>query len=115
MQSQKWQVLDLVRLATSALLARTSQDIDGNGICAAILQGYAKGVDAPRPFVLDEEYAWLRKLTVVAEEERGHFWKKIDELPSSTECPADRYRQVIADADGYPCSKVTSRALGARA
>jgi len=43
------------------------------GICAAILQGYAKGVDAPRPFVLDEEYAWLRKLTVVAEGGTGSF------------------------------------------
>jgi hypothetical protein len=81
-------VLDLVRLATSALLARSSQDVDGNDVCAAILQGYAKGVDAPRPFVLDEEYAWLRKLVVVGEEERGHFWKKIDEMSPSTEGPA---------------------------
>jgi hypothetical protein len=99
-------VLDLVRLATSALLARASQDIDGNGICTAILQGYAKGVDVPRPLVLDEEYAWLRKLTVVTEEERGHFWKKIDEMPSSTEGPADRYRQAIADAMPEPSVEI---------
>ena len=65
-------LLDLVRLATSALLARPSR-ARGGDICAAILEGYGKGLSDPRPFVLDEERAWLRELVVVPEQDRARF------------------------------------------
>src|SRR5262245_9620283 len=70
-------VLDLVRLATSAILARRSQDIGTKEICGAIWEGYGKGLREPGPFILDEERAWLRKRFVASDEDRAEFWKKM--------------------------------------
>src|SRR6476661_4340948 len=67
--------LDLVRLACSAILARPSHDVAAKDICGAILKGYGKGLDTPRPMALDEDHAWLRELVVVPEKERAHFWQ----------------------------------------
>ena len=90
--------LDLVRLATSALLARPSRDASDKEVCAAILEGYAKGVSDPQPFILDEKRAWLRALVAVPEEERAHFWKKIDDLEAPKKSCAERYRKAIMAA-----------------
>src|SRR5258707_905496 len=40
-------VLDLVRLATSGLLARPERAMTSSGICTALLGGYRQGLDAP--------------------------------------------------------------------
>ncbi len=72
--------LDLVRLATSALLARGASAISAHEIAASILLGYGKGLEVPRPVVLDRDCAWLRDLAVVPEKERKKFWKKMDAL-----------------------------------
>jgi hypothetical protein len=90
--------LDLVRLATSAMLARPSRDARGKDICAAILEGYGRGLADPRPFVLDQKRAWLRQLVIVPEDERAHFWTKMDELKPSKKGPAERYRAAIVGA-----------------
>jgi hypothetical protein len=90
--------LDLVRLATSALLARPSHDFSGKDICAAILEGYGKGLKEPRPFVLDEEHGWLRNLLVVPEKARARFWQKIDAMKPATQAPDARYRNAIEGA-----------------
>lgn len=90
--------LDLVRLATSALLARPVRGLAGRIICAAILQGYRRGLAAPRPFVLDEKRAWLRKLVIVPESDRAEFWNDIDELKPRKKRPAARYRTAIVSA-----------------
>ena len=50
-------VLDLVRLAASALLAGSAQGIAAEPACGAILQGYAEGLRAPKPISLDRDYA----------------------------------------------------------
>jgi len=90
-------VLDLVRLATSALLARRSRGV--GGICAAILEGYGKGLSDPRPFVLDDDHAWLRELVAATDQDRAQFWRKIDKLKRSNKGgPPDRYRRAIATA-----------------
>jgi len=71
--------IDLVRLATSAILARA-----GGGVtiapadaCAAILAGYA---DALRggggAFVLEEDHPKLRQLALGAERDPTRFWAK---------------------------------------
>jgi hypothetical protein len=91
-------VLDLIRLATSALLARPSHDASGKGICAAILEGYRTGLKAPRPFMLDKDHDWLRKLVIVPEKERAQFWQKVAALKPATKAPPDRYRQMIEAA-----------------
>jgi hypothetical protein len=90
--------IDLVRLATSALLARPARGLAGKDICAAILQGYRRGLSDPRPFVLDEKRAWLRALVVVPEKDRAGFWKGIDELKPGKKRPAARYRKAIVSA-----------------
>jgi hypothetical protein len=72
--------VDIVRLATSAVLARPADRMRRKIVCTTILKGYRDGLKAPRPFVLDEEHAWLRALLTVSEDERERFWKKMDEL-----------------------------------
>ena len=83
--------VDLVRLATSAMLSRPGER---KRICAIVLAGYRNGLDEPRPFALDEDHAWLRALLQVPEDERAKFWKKIEKLKGDNAVPR-RYRQAI--------------------
>lgn len=69
--------IDIVRLATSAVLADVS-DIKPRAICETILAGYELGIRSPRPIVLDREHKKLRRVAVVKEAERKDFWKKFD-------------------------------------
>ena len=52
-------VLDLVRLAASALLARQSRrgECRAAAICRALLEGYRQGLAAPQAIVLDRDWA----------------------------------------------------------
>jgi len=95
-------VLDLVRLATSAALARKRRDLAVEEISAAILDGYAAGLEEPNPFAIDEEHAWLRALVVVSEEERSRFWEKLDKLKAPKEPPPEPYRDVLKAAMPEP-------------
>jgi len=70
--------IDLVRLATSALLAKPDRAMTAHEICAATLEGYRQGLGAPKAIVLDRDWAWLRQLVVVSEKARAKFWDKID-------------------------------------
>jgi hypothetical protein len=81
-------VLDVVRLASSALLGRGRRDIDAREICAQIANGYRDGLAAPEPFILDRDYRWLRKLVIVPEKDRSEFWKDLDRLRRHPEPPA---------------------------
>src|SRR5712671_1635910 len=88
--------IDLVRLATSALLARPDRAITTSEICAAILAGYAQGLHAPNAIVLDRDWAWLRRLVVVTDKARAKFWKKIDKAEHK---PAPKhYVEALASA-----------------
>lgn len=76
--------LDLVRLATSAILAIDDGHlgVKVNDACAAILDGYRESlVEGGRPFVLEEENAWLRQLALTELRDPVHFWRKMDSLP----------------------------------
>ena len=86
--------VDVVRLATSAVLSLAAKRSARKEICANILEGYRRGLAAPRPFVLDEDHMWLRGLFAVVEDERHDFWKKIDKLDEDTGIAA-RYRKPI--------------------
>ena len=70
-------VLDIVRLAASAVLAKVP-GITPTDICASVAEGYAKGLKAPAPFVLDEDHKWLRDIVVVRDKDRKKFWAKFD-------------------------------------
>jgi hypothetical protein len=90
--------LDLVRLATSAALARPSRQYRNHDTCTFILEGYRRGLDNPRPFVLDEEHAALRSLFVVDEKDRAKFWAKVRAQRNSVKRPPKPYRRAIAAA-----------------
>jgi hypothetical protein len=50
--------------------------------CAAILDGYRESIKTGgRPFVLEEENKWLRKIATGELRDPVHFWKEMDELP----------------------------------
>jgi uncharacterized protein (DUF2252 family) len=106
--------LDLVRLATSAALARPSHEYSTSSICVAILEGYRDGLKNPRPFVLDETHARLRELLIVSEQERAHFWDKMAALRASPQPPPGHYRKTILSAmpDGAEILKFTRRTAG---
>lgn len=83
-------VLDLLRLATSGLLAGPSTAQDASRIEQALLCGYAAGLEQPGPAVLDRDLAWLRRLVVVAEGHRQEFWDKLKKKRRRFEArPAD--------------------------
>ena len=88
--------IDLVRLATSAVLARPDRAMTTSEICAAILEGYAQGLDAPNAIVLDRDWAWLRKLVVVSDKARARFWTKIEKCEHTSAPP--RYVEALASA-----------------
>ncbi|MDR3508322.1 MAG: DUF2252 family protein [Caulobacteraceae bacterium] len=74
---------DLVRLAASAALAaRTGQlAISPEAACEAILKGYRKGLRAGgRPFVLGEDFEWLRLIAIADLRDPARFASKIEAL-----------------------------------
>ncbi len=79
--------IDLVRLATSALLAIEAGHLalKGKDACKAILDGYRKSLsENGRPFVVEEEHQWLRQIATGELRDPVHFWKKMDSLPKVT-------------------------------
>jgi hypothetical protein len=72
---------DLVRLATSALLAieEESLKLSPEAACESILEGYSASLIAGgRPFVLAEQHVWLRQLALGSLRDPERFWKKMD-------------------------------------
>lgn len=59
---------DLVRLATSAYFALKDDNnplfLDFKEACQAIHDGYLKGLDKPKPFILAEKQSWLRNVVI---------------------------------------------------
>jgi hypothetical protein len=85
---------DLVRLATSARLARKggALNVKTADACRAILDGY-RGALAARgtPFVLEEHHPELRAIATAAGRDPVHFWAKLTQLLAepAVEPPAD--------------------------
>ncbi|WP_424952491.1 DUF2252 family protein [Deinococcus sp.] len=75
--------LDLVRLGVSAWLSVEAGDLSlpAHAAATAVLTGYRDGLRAGgRPFVLEAEHAWLRRL-VTAERRAEVFWANLEALP----------------------------------
>jgi hypothetical protein len=74
--------IDLVRLATSALLVARHEKLrlSAEEICAALLAGYAETIaaDGGTPFVLEEEHPALRALATGEERDPVRFWEKLE-------------------------------------
>jgi len=99
--------LDLVRLATSAILGRSNGDLSPEDICKHLLRGYIRGLKRPEPLILDERHHWLLKQLKVRPRHRNKFWDKIDGLPSGK--PDAGYRDAINTALPGPDIKLTFR------
>lgn len=69
-------ILDLVRLAASAVLA-LFESMPLDTICRAIVDGYKAGLDDPRACVLDRDHLRIRRQFVLREPARRAFWTKI--------------------------------------
>jgi uncharacterized protein (DUF2252 family) len=81
---------DLVRLATSALMALAAEHrrIDGRRACQAILQGYTDGLLAGgRIFVLAENHPLLRQMAVERLKDPEGYWAKLNAIPSIRQKP----------------------------
>jgi hypothetical protein len=77
--------LDLVRLATSAVVAAREQRLvmRPNQSTAAILEGYQRGLqERGRPLVLEEGHGWLRAIAESKLRDPVVFWQKMDRLPT---------------------------------
>jgi hypothetical protein len=76
--------IDLVRLATSAMLAIDEGHfgLKKKDACGTILGGYQESmVEGGRPFVLEEENPWLRLIAINKLRDPVHFWEKLSNLP----------------------------------
>jgi hypothetical protein len=82
--------IDLVRLATSALFAIADGHLalKPKQACASILEGYKEALaNGGRPFVLEEDNAWLRQIATGILRDPVHFWQKMGSLPRVGEVP----------------------------
>ena len=79
--------VDLVRLVTSAILAKHEHDlaIDAAGAATAVLEGYGESLKADgTPFILEEGHPGLREMALNAERDPTRFWPKLTELAEET-------------------------------
>ena len=108
---------DLVRLATSALLAAQESHLSltPEEGCAAILAGYGEGLEAGgRPFVLAEHHPWLRQMAHGALRDPVTFWQKMDTLPDVKDGVPASAREAMESQmpDPVPEYRVVRRRAG---
>jgi hypothetical protein len=84
--------VDLVRLATSALLAASegTSACKPADACAAILEGYSEAIqNGGQPFVLAECHRGLRALAMNELRDPVRFWDKLNQWPQAESVPAN--------------------------
>jgi hypothetical protein len=92
--------LDLARLATSAWLAIEVGHLPlvPANACAAILEGYTRGLEnGGEPFVLSEKNRLLRKTVTSRLRDPTVFWEKLAVLPTIRQVPA-KVRLMLKEA-----------------
>jgi len=91
---------DLVRLATSALLARREGHLPGasrRDVCSAILDGYEAALrSGPKPIVLAEGSGWLGDLANQSLKNPDRFWKKLKASESGAAPSGSAERELLA-------------------
>jgi hypothetical protein len=90
---------DLVRLATSALIAveESRLTLSVRGACEAIVKGYTESLrDGGGAAVLAERYRWLRDLAVARLKNQRPFWEHLRSLPAAARVDADARRLLAA-------------------
>ena len=89
---------DLVRLGVSAVLDASEGEIKvslGNAV-DVILDGYRACLkEGGKPFALEENHKWLRRIALDCLDIPADFWTKIDALPTArTNIPADARKAI---------------------
>jgi hypothetical protein len=90
--------MDLVRLATSALLAARVEHLamKPKDAAASILEGYETVMeDGGLPFVLEEGHVWLRAIAESRLRDPVVFWKKMDANPTAKGDIPESAREAI--------------------
>jgi len=103
---------DLVRLATSALLASAEGHLvlKRRSACDAILEGYREGVrTGGSAFVLEEDHGWLRRIATGKLRDPVAFWARMSALPPATSVPASARRAITAALPSDARSSVSFR------
>ena len=102
--------LDLVRLATSALLAIREGHLALTvpSACEAIVDGYESSIDAGgKAFSLEGRHAWLRDAALVRArdpERSAHYWTELKSCPpASGGLPSKKLRAQLPDPEA-PCT-----------
>src|SRR5215831_5389494 len=89
---------DLTRLAVSAHLASDAGHLSlkKNDICDSILEGYLENLQqGGKPFVLEEQYSWLRKIALTDLRDPVRFWKKMELLPTARRVPRSAIEAMV--------------------
>ncbi len=86
---------DLIRLATSAIMARLA--CDPQAAARAVLDGYHQALEAGgRPFALAEHHCALREMAVARLHDPEKYWEKLHALqPQSGAIPASASKAII--------------------
>jgi uncharacterized protein (DUF2252 family) len=88
---------DLVRLATSAVLAVRDRQmaLSVRRICTSILDGYHAALErGGRPLVLAERHAWLRQIALQELKDPVRFWERVNANRRAVSVPASLMRQL---------------------
>jgi len=92
---------DLVRLATSALVAIDEDHIriSPKSACRAILDGYRQGIETSgRPFIIGEEHRWFKPILENPGRDPGVFWDRLRGWPRERDRLSAQARAAIEDA-----------------
>jgi len=107
--------IDLVRLATSALLAIDSDalSLDRRDACVAILSGYRETIErGAKGFVLEEAHPKLRAMALGEDRDPVRFWTKLTQ--SRTISPPNGVRKLLRRQlpDGATAARFVHRIAG---
>jgi uncharacterized protein DUF2252 len=100
---------DLVRLATSALVAINEEHLNliASEACASILAGYTECVKTGgQPFILEESHDWLRTAATSKLRIAANFWKKVEAWPTVTAKTPAEVVKILAEAMPDPETNV---------
>jgi len=108
--------IDLVRLATSAILARVANSLAISPVdaCAVILGGYDTAIKTSgEAFVLEEKHPMLRQLAMGAERDPARFWAKANAWSTHKSVPTPVRKMLAAECpEGAAPLRIVHRVAG---
>jgi len=102
---------DLVRLTTSALLAPDLK-VPAGDVADAVLKGYARGLAEPKPFLLDQERAWLRLFVNPTGRSNRDFWDELGRADDVKPEPAVKRALKRSLPEGAAVQRYATRLKG---